>query len=186
MYVDDSEETEFVSSRTWESIRGTISEHQASLRRAQADMPMPTSVKMGIVPAPQALRKRIEVDGLAGRASPSVRRILQHAGLTAWLLDQKDVSLVEMQGVCGRWASNFVLRRQTLSCLDHAWRRIFHKALPHEQGRARLAGRGRAHDVYDDCAPAGRGHAPPDRSPPAGNRRLGAGRRRVGRREADG
>ena len=97
MYVDDSEETEFVPLAVWEKLEGTISEHQAALRRALADMEVPTSVKKGVVRSPQALRKGIEVDGLAGRAAPSVRRILEHAGLTAWTLDQPSVSLVEMQ-----------------------------------------------------------------------------------------
>ena len=134
MYVDDSEETEFVPASLWEALSGTVSEHQAALRRALTEMAVPTSVKKGVVRAPQALRKGVEVDGLAGRAAPSIRRLLEHAGLTAWLLDQKDVSLVEMQGACGRWVSNFVLRRQTLSCLDQSWSWIAARTFPSSRG----------------------------------------------------
>ena len=94
------------------------------LRRALGAVDVPLSVKKGVVRSPYALRKGVDVDGIAGLATPPIKRILQHAGLAAWLLDQEFASLIEVQATTGRWVSNFMLRRQCLSCLDEAWRWI--------------------------------------------------------------
>ena len=85
-------------------------------------------------------------------------------------------------GPCGRWVSNFMLRRQALSCLDEVWRWI--KARCRQAGRpgSLVFGRassGGAPDVHDELPLAGGGHAEAHRRQADRHLRLGAGSRRL-------
>eukprot|EP00972_Heterocapsa_arctica_P006293 922400-Heterocapsa_arctica.AAC.1 len=63
-------------------------------------------------------RKGLFVDGLAGRASIAVDKLLMHLALTAWVLLQPSCKLKWLQGVVGRWVSDFIVRRPAFACFD--------------------------------------------------------------------
>eukprot|EP00959_Pyramimonas_sp_CCMP1952_P397091 8319946-Pyramimonas_sp.AAC.1 len=96
-------------------------------------MSVPASIKKGVAHSTRAVRNGANVDGLAGRAAPPVKRVLEHGALTAWMLNQQDSSLVEMQALRGRWAPNFTPGHQALRCLDEAWRWIGRMHFPTSQ-----------------------------------------------------
>ena len=66
------------------------------------------------------------IDGITGRAAPTLRKIPDHVSLTAWLLTQPHVCRLWPQAAAGRWVFDFQHRRPCFAALDHIWREIVH------------------------------------------------------------
>eukprot|EP00972_Heterocapsa_arctica_P051027 7500289-Heterocapsa_arctica.AAC.1 len=47
-----------------------------------------------------------------------------HIALIAWVLLQPACKLKWLQGVVGRWVSDFIVRRPAFACFDQVWIRI--------------------------------------------------------------
>ena len=59
------------------------------------------------------------IDGVRGRAAPSLPKLLQHLALTAWVLSRADCRGVWVADATGRWCFDFGHRRAAFGVLDH-------------------------------------------------------------------
>ena len=119
VYVVNFDTGEIFEQEVGVEIIHTESLSQAVYREALKKLCIPTAAEKGI-------SREAVIDGITGRAAPTLRKILDHVSLTAWLLTQPHVCRLWLQAAAGRWVFDFQHRRPCFAALDHIWKEIVH------------------------------------------------------------
>ena len=99
--------------------------HTESLYREALDsMGVPRAAEKGASREAVGITMGSVIDSISGRAAPTLRKILDHVSLTAWLLAQPRVCRLWLQAATGRWVFDFQHRRPCFAALDHVWKEI--------------------------------------------------------------
>ena len=102
----------------------TESLSQAVYREALKNLGSPRAAEKGISREAVGITMGSVIDGITGRAAPTLRKILDHVSLTAWLLTQPHVCRLWLPAAAGRWVFDFQHRRPCFGALDHIWKEI--------------------------------------------------------------
>ena len=94
------------------------------LREALNSLGVPRAAEKGASREAVGITMGSVIDGITGRAAPTLRKILDHVSLTSWLLTQSRVCRLWLQAATGRWAFDFQDRRPCFAALDHVWKEI--------------------------------------------------------------
>ena len=108
VYVDNFEIGEIFEQKVGAELTHTGSLSQTVYREALKSLGVPRAAEKGISREAVGITVGSVIDGITGRAAPTLRKILDHVSLTAWLLTQPHV--------CRLWSA----------ALDHIWKEIVH------------------------------------------------------------
>ena len=124
IYVDNFDVAEIVSHEIIQHYVGTMCESQLVYRDVLKALGIPRAEDKGLCRSLVGITMGSSVDGQAGRAAPSLQKILDHLSLTAWLMSQPKVCRLWVQAAVGRWVFDFQHRRPCFSALDRVWAEI--------------------------------------------------------------
>ena len=102
----------------------TESLSQAVYREALDSLGVPRAAENGTSREAVGITMGSVIDGISGRAAPTLRKILDYVSLTAWLLAQPRVCRLLLQAATGRWVFDFQHRRPCFAAVDHIWKEI--------------------------------------------------------------
>ena len=124
IFVDNFDIGEIVNPSVAAEVTHTVSLSQAVYREALDSLDVPRATEKGTSRETVGITMGSVIDRINGRAAPSLRKILDHVSLTAWLLAQPCVCRLWLQAAVGRWVFDFQHRRPCFAALDHIWKEI--------------------------------------------------------------
>ena len=124
VYVDNFDIGEIFEQEVAAEVIHTESLSQAVKREALNSLGVPRAAEKGASREAVGITKGSVTDGITGRAAPTLRKILDHVSLTAWLLTQPRVCRLWLQAATGRWVFDFQHGRPCFAALDHIWKEI--------------------------------------------------------------
>ena len=123
VYVDNFDDGEIFSHSVAAEVVHTESLSQAVYRVALNNMGVPRAPEKGVSRDTIGITMGSMIDGIDGRAAPSLRKMLDHISLTSWVLAQSRVCRLWLQAA-GRWVFDFQHRRPCFAALDQIWDEI--------------------------------------------------------------
>ena len=123
VYVDNFDIGEIFEQKVAAEVIHTESS-QAVYREALTSLGVPRAAEKGISREAVGITMGSVIDGITGRAAPTLRKILDHVSLTTWLLTQPRVCRLWQQAAAGCWVFDFQHRRPCFAALDHVWKEI--------------------------------------------------------------
>ena len=126
VYVDNFDVGEIFGHSMAAEVVHTESLSQAVYREALDNMGVPRATDKGVSRETIGITMGSMIDGISGRAAPSLRKILDHISLTSWVLAQSRVCRLWLQAAAGRWVFDFQHRRPCFAALDQIWEEIAH------------------------------------------------------------
>ena len=101
VYVDNFDVGEIFGHSMAAEVVHTESLSQAVYREALDSMGVPRATDKGVSRETIGITMGSMIDGISGRAAPSLRKILDHISLTSWVLAQSRVCRLWLQEAAG-------------------------------------------------------------------------------------
>ena len=103
VYVDNFDIGEIFEQEVGAELIHTESLSQAVYRKALKNLGIPRAAEKGISREAVGITMGSVIDGITGRAAPTLQKLLDRVSLTAWLLTQPHVCRLWLQAAAGRW-----------------------------------------------------------------------------------
>ena len=124
IYVDNFDVGEVVLEADLGELVGTVSLSQEAYRVAVGSLGIPLAPSKAVSRNTVGITMGSVIDGMAGRAAPTLAKLFDHLSLTLWLLSRGSVCRMWLQAAAGRWVFNFQHRRPCYAALDRTWSAI--------------------------------------------------------------